>query len=330
MNKIEKVKDVIRQFQNKADRLFAEYQSKENWARNRYSKDAFAVEFRTNIWPKYVGRLRADTDAAIKEINDLFDEIEQDFNTWIMRPLRSETLQTLTCIKDFDLKIGLPELRVIEKSTKDSYFGSRIFSALAQKAGYQVNIVDMERCMKELQSARKNSATAVRAYAGDSPFPGRDLLGEWQYSGIVMGEFQIFHLTYAFSFLKNGGELDRLQKTWETIKAPMQYRLTPEESEKVKREIEKIVDIRGEEPKIDEVTATKLLEDMPDILNRLESMDKDYKYKELAKKYFASLDTSIMEKETKEAEINKSNISPGFIDSPRREKVDDSVLAQYK
>ena len=62
-------------------------------------------------------------------------------------------------------------------------------------------------------------------------------------------------------FLQEGGELDRLEQLFESTNAPMKYELNAQETEKMKKRLESIVDKNGE---IDEKAASQLKESDPD------------------------------------------------------------------
>lgn len=309
MTKFERIKEIVRQYYKDSDKFFAEYQMKEKRAREKYSEEGFRTEFMMKQWPHYSGTVRGNAENTIRNINYIYDEIQNEFQQWVMEPLKPDVLQTLTLINQFDLQLSLTELKTIEKNVSDSYFGFRIFSGLAKKAGFAVNTLDMDVCAKEIESAKKNTENAIRMYAGQAPdFPGRDLLGEWTYNGINYGEYQTYHLLYAADFLRTDGVIDRLEGMWRSLKAPMKYTLTESESEKIKDKIDDIIDPYG--GAIEKEKAEKLLKEIPDILSRLESTPKDFKNKKAAVDYFTLIGVGAEQKAKEDAIKNESKIDP--------------------
>lgn len=274
MTKFEKIKQLIVEYQKTADRHYADYQAKEKRAREKYSEAGFQSEFIQKVWPEMAGKIWAECDDTIRKVEEVFDEIEQNFKKWMMEPLDESMIQVLNCIDSFGLFPSLKELKIIESAVRESYWGTRIFTGLAQKSGYQVNVPTVDSYQKALETARSNAKLAIRAYAGapSEGYPGRDLLQKWESRGIVMGEYEPYHLFFAANYLHENGELDRLEQIWGTARAPMRYSLTTAEAEKVKKSIEGVM----KDGELNKEDTKKLIEEQPDIKDRLESMPNNY------------------------------------------------------
>lgn len=284
MTNFQKVKSIISTYQENADRHFANYKAKEAAMRKRYSQESFVEEFIQGVYPKFAGEAQANADIAIKEIEEVFGDIETDLKKYIMEPLDDSTAQILDCVNRFDLKMSRGELEVIESAVKKSYLGSRVFEGIARKNGYHVDVPKMEQFQHALKSARNNAALSIRAYAGspDSKFVGRDLLPKWEKDGVVLGNYEVFHTLYAYQYLEKG-EIDRLEKMFSDARAASVYRLTEEEEKNVRQGVESILH-NGE---IDKKAAQALIKKEPDFKDKLESMPADYfDDKEAVIKYF--------------------------------------------
>lgn len=333
MNKFQRIKEIVAKYQKDSDKLFEEYRRKEKMAREKYSPEGFKSEWMMKQWPHYSGTARGNAENTIRNINYIYNEIINDFHQWVMEPLKPNILQTLTLISQFNLRLSLTELKTIEHSASDSYFGFRIFSELAKKAGFAVNTLDVDVCTKELESAKRNTENAIKMYAGQAPdFPGRDLLGEWTYNGINYGEYQTHHLLYAADFLRDNGVIDRLESIWISLKAPAKFILTRDESETIKGKIDDIIDPYG--GAVEKEKAEKLLEEIPDILSRLESIPEDFKNKKAAVDYFTLIGVGAEQKAKEDAIKNESKIDPASTcaegASNRFQKIDAESLKNFK
>ncbi|NDO70434.1 hypothetical protein FMM80_18015 [Schaedlerella arabinosiphila] len=135
MNKIDKIKLIIKRHQKDMDKHFATYQKAEQTARARLSESAFKTEFMQETYPKFVGEAQAAADMAVLEINNLFDDIQEDLSAWMMKPLDIGTAQILSCINQFSLQMSFDELRILEQGIlkSGSYLGNRIFDGLCKK-----------------------------------------------------------------------------------------------------------------------------------------------------------------------------------------------------
>lgn len=273
MTNFQKVRELIAKYQKDADRYYANYKAKEEAARKKYSSEGFQQEFMQQTWVKMTGQAWADADEAIKKVMEVFDDIEKDLSDWMMHPLDESTTQILNCIGNFSLKLSLNELQIIEKSLRDSYFGLKIFSGLCEGNGYHIDAPSMKQFQDALKAARSNASLAVRAYAGspDEKYPGRDLLQRWESKGVVLGEYEPFHLFYAYNYLQNG-ELDRLEQMWGVARAPMRYSLTSDEAEKVRQGVKSFL----HDGEIDKKAAQALIKREPAFKDKLTSMPNEF------------------------------------------------------
>ncbi len=330
MTKFEKIKEIIKSYQEAADKHYKNYKEKEKKAREKYSESGFKEEFVHGTWVTMAGQAWANADAAVRDVMDMFDEIEQELHEWVMKPLSSEVIQFLNCISNFELGLSLQELQIIEQSVKGSYIGTKIFAGLAEKNGYLIQTSQVGEYLQKLKTVRADTEHALRAYAGQGPeFLGRDLLQEKEYQGVNLGEYSEFDLFYASNFLRDGGELDSIEAMWNSVNAPMTYLLTESERQKVKRSLEQIIDKNGQ---IDKQKAQELVEKQPTIKSKLESMSQeDFAGMEAVTEYFSLYGP----KKEKANDSNDSKISPSMqvaneYYNNKRETVDEEILNQFR
>lgn len=325
MTKFKKIKEIIEAYRKTADRHYASYQAQEKAAREKYSESGFQLEFVQKVWPEMAGKIWAECDDTIRKVEEVFNEIEQELEKWVMQPIDESTTKVLGYIERFNLSLSLEELRILERSVRGAYFGSRIFEGIVKKNGYSVDVLSMKEYQSALAVARNNAKLAVRAYGGlpDEGYPGKDLLQKWENKGVVLGEYQHYHLFFAANFLQEGGELDRLEKMWGEARAPMVYRLNESEVEKVKKAVENIM----HDKKVDKKAAQELMKKDPDFKDKLQSMpDEFFEGKEALVNHFR-----LNEKEEKE----ESLISPGSRQAAeyganRFQRVDAESLKQFE
>lgn len=273
MTKFEKLREILKDYMSNADQHYSRYQEREKNARAKYSEAGYQDEFMKKIYPEMAGKAWAEKDAAIQKVNEIFDDIEKEFKTWLMKPLDESTTQVLEHISRYDLSLSLGELRVLEESVKGSYWGMKIFSGISEKNGYHVNAPSMKQFQDALKSARSNATLSVRAYAGrsDSKFMGRDLLPKWERDGLVLGDYDITHMLYACEYLEKG-QIDRLEEMFSESRAPMVYRLKEEEEKNVRQGVESII----KDGEIDKKAAHDLIKKDPDFSDKLSSMPNEF------------------------------------------------------
>lgn len=330
MNKIDKVKERIRKYQKKMDKSYAEYKKAEQEAREKLSPAGFQSEFMQKTWVQFAGESWGAADMAIFDVNNIFDELQEDLSKWLAKPLDAGMMQTFDCINRFGLSMSFDELKILEQGVlqSGSYWGCRIFDGLCQENGYKTNRPTLKTISDSLQNAREEAKLAVRAYAGSMDksgvYPGRDLLQEWTYNGNSYGEYKDYHLYAAEHFLESC-ILDNLSQLLDSVNAPVSYTLNQSETEKMKTELEKIVDKDG---KVDGKAAQQLEKSNPDFVNKLRSMPEgSFKNMEAVSKYFRLDD----EKENKKGEsVLSPSMEQAALYASSHAPTDLKLVDQYK
>lgn len=265
----EEVKAVVTEYQKKADRHFRDYSKRIERARQRYSDEAFREESR-KIWIDVGSKVDVARGIAKNEIDLIVEDIEKDFRKWLVKPIDGNLIQTLNCIRNFEIPLGVEELRVLEGETKNSFFGSRIFSEIAKENGYYVKAPDSKAFMSALNRVHDNAVTAITAYAGRYPnLIGRDLLEE---------DKPAYMLAMASNFLTQNDSIKEAEELWGQSAVPTEYKLTKEEE---KRIYDLVGNIEGEVEKQERIKQLSNLE--PDFMEKLSLMEGDYK--EAVEKY---------------------------------------------
>lgn len=334
MNKIDKIRQLIKDFQDGAMKRFNEFTEIEKKAKYRLSPQSFHDEFVMGTAPQLIGNAWAEVEIAVSGIKAVFSDLEQEVGSWAMKPLDAGTAQVLSCIRDFNLRLSLPELRAIEQDIKGSYFGIRVFVGLANKNGYCANYPTLDECFKNLKAAKNDCELAVRAFCGTaaSGYFGRDMLKEQEYNGVRLDTYQAHHWVFAERFLeRDSSSLLRLEETLNLIHAPLHYTLSESEAENVRRKVDALFNAYGD---FDRLGANELVKEMPDILSKIESLpEKDENVQALEKYY--TIDGPNAEK-IKKDEIDSeedskilatSKIDPMYV--AKREPVDKGNLGQF-
>lgn len=263
------IKAVVTEYQEKADRHFRDYSKRIERARQRYSDEAFQEESR-KIWIDVGSKVDVARGIAKNEIDLIVEDIEKDFRKWLVKPIDGTLIQTLNCIRNFEIPLGVEELRVLEGETKNSFFGSRIFSEIAKENGYYVKAPDSKAFMSALNRVHDNAVIAVTAYAGRYPnLIGRDLLEE---------DKPAYMLAMASNFLTQNDSIKEAEELWGQSAVPTEYKLTKEEE---KRIYDLVGNIEGEVEKQERIKQLSNLE--PDFMEKLSLMEGDYK--EAVEKY---------------------------------------------
>ena len=269
MTGFEQIKAVVTEYQEKADRHFRDYSKRIERARQRYSDEAFREESR-KIWIDVGSKVDVARGIAKNEIDLIVEDIEKDFRKWLVKPIDGNLIQTLNCIRNFEIPLGVEELRVLEGETKNSFFGSRIFSEIAKENGYYVKAPDSKAFMSALNRVHDNAVTAITAYAGRYPnLIGRDLLEE---------DKPAYMLAMASNFLTQNDSIKEAEELWGQSAVPTEYKLTKEEE---KRIYDLVGNIEGEVEKQERIKQLSNLE--PDFMEKLSLMEGDYK--EAVEKY---------------------------------------------
>lgn len=257
------IKAVVTEYQEKADRHFRDYSKRIERARQRYSDEAFREESR-KIWIDVGSKVDVARGIAKNEIDLIVEDIEKDFRKWLVKPLDGNLIQTLNCIRNFEIHLGIEELRVLEEETKNSFFGSRIFSEIAKENGYYVKTPDSKTFMSALKRVHDNAVTAVTAYAGHYPdLIGKDLLEE---------DKLVYALVMASNFLTKNDSIKEAEELWGISDIPREFKLSKEEE---KRIYDLIGNIENETEKQERIKQLSSVE--PDFMDKLALMDGEYK-----------------------------------------------------
>ena len=257
------IKAVVTEYQEKADRHFRDYSKRIERARQRYSDEAFREESR-KIWIDVGSKVDVARGIAKNEIDLIVEDIEKDFRKWLVKPLDGNLIQTLNCIRNFEIHLGIEELRVLEEETKNSFFGSRIFSEIAKENGYHVKTPDSKTFMSALKRVHDNAVTAVTAYAGHYPdLIGKDLLEE---------DKPVYALVMASNFLTKNDSIKEAEELWGISDIPREFKLSKEEE---KRIYDLIGNIENETEKQERIKQLSSVE--PDFMDKLALMDGEYK-----------------------------------------------------
>ncbi len=263
MTNFEQIKEIVREYQEEADRHFQDYSRKMERAKKRYSQDAFAEESK-KIWYDADIHLGTTRDIAKKQVDLIVEDIKNDFHKWMIKPINGDLIQTLNCIRNFEIGLGIEELRSLEKEAKKSFFGSRIFSEIAKENGYYVKTPDSKTFMEALLRVRDNAVTAIVCYAGCSPnFIGRDLLEE---------EKAVYSLVMASNFLTKNDCIEEAQRLWGQNDIPVDYRLTKEEERRLYDLVKNVEDKLERQERIKQLSEIE-----SDFLDKLPLMDDNYK-----------------------------------------------------
>ena len=263
MTGIGQIKAVVTEYQEKADRHFRDYSKRIERARQRYSDEAFREESR-KIWIDVGSKVDVARGIAKNEIDLIVEDIEKDFRKWLVKPLDGNLIQTLNCIRNFEIHLGIEELRVLEEETKNSFFGSRIFSEIAKENGYYVKTPDSKTFMSALKRVHDNAVTAVTAYAGHYPdLIGKDLLEE---------DKPVYALVMASNFLTKNDSIKEAEELWGISDIPREFKLSKEEE---KRIYDLIGNIENETEKQERIKQLSSVE--PDFMDKLALMDGEYK-----------------------------------------------------
>ena len=223
MTGFEQIKAVVTEYQKKVDRHFQDYSRRVERARQRYSDEAFREESR-KIWIDVGSKVDVARGIAKNEIDLIVEDIEKDFQKWLVKPIDGNLIQTLNCIRNFAIRLGIEELRVLERETKNSFFGSRIFSEIAKENGYYVKTPDSKAFMSALKRVHDNAVTAVTAYAGHYPdLIGKDLLEE---------DKPVYALVMASNFLTKNDSIKEAEELWGISDIPREFKLSKEEEKK--------------------------------------------------------------------------------------------------
>ena len=257
------IKAVVTEYQEKADRHFRDYSKRIERARQRYSDEAFREESR-KIWIDVGSKVDAARGIAKNEIDLIVDDIKKDFHKWLVKPIDGNLIQTLNCVRNFGIRLGIEELKVLEKETKNSFFGSRIFSEIAKENGYYVKTPDSKTFMSALKRVHDNAVTAITAYAGHYPdLIGKDLLEE---------DKPAYALVMASNFLTKNDSIKEAEELWGISDIPREFKLSKEEEKRIYDLIDNIENETEKQERIKQLSSVE-----PDFMDKLALMDGEYK-----------------------------------------------------
>ena len=279
--KFEEILKTVKDYQRTADRQFLEYQKKVSRMKSELNDETFNRKMKLEVYPYYFGTLTSDRNMAKEEVRSICEDIRNDLKSWMMKPIKPETMQILSCINDFGIRLSREELSILEDDVKSNLFAGKIFSGIAKNNGYAVKLPDFTEYLRILMVVESDAGIAIDAYCGAAPdFPGKDLLDKQRRNGAAFGEWQIWHRMYAAGFENTHSSLDDAGKMWEQSKVSVEYTLTEAERDRIKKmmdEVEKL-DEAGKADKMLSILGNE--KDLPD---KLRLMGDDYR--ELASKY---------------------------------------------
>lgn len=279
--KFEEILKVVKDYQRTADRQFLEYQKKVSRMKSELNDETFNRKMKLEVYPYYFGTLTSDRNMAKEEVRSICEDIRNDLKSWMMKPIKPETMQILSCINDFGIRLSREELSILEDDVKSNLFAGKIFSGIAKNNGYAVKLPDFTEYLRILMVVESDAGIAIDAYCGAAPdFPGKDLLDKQRRNGAAFGEWQIWSRMYAANFENTHGSLDDASRMWEQSKVSVEYTLTEAERDRIKKmmdEVEKL-DEAGKADKMLSILGNE--KDLPD---KLRLMGDDYR--ELASKY---------------------------------------------
>lgn len=279
--KFEEILKTVKDYQRTADRQFLEYQKKVSRMKSELNDETFNRKMKLEVYPYYFGTLTSDRNMAKEEVRSICEDIRNDLKSWMMKPIKPETMQILSCINDFGIRLSREELSILEDDVKSNLFAGKIFSGIAKNNGYAVKLPDFTEYLRILMVVESDAGIAIDAYCGAAPdFPGKDLLDKQRRNGAAFGEWQIWSRMYAANFENTHGSLDDASRMWEQSKVSVEYTLTEAERDRIKKmmdEVEKL-DEAGKADKMLSILGNE--KDLPD---KLRLMGDDYR--ELASKY---------------------------------------------
>ena len=244
MTNIEKIRNIVKDYQKYADSKFYDYNKKSGAIMEKYKPEAALLEIKQNIWPKIAEALWAEKENAKQKISDVYEDILADVRKWTLKPVSPNTLELLHSIHDFKVPLTIAELKMLETEVTGNLIASKIFAGLASEYGYAVRVPSADGLLQELRELKSFAETAVCAYAGkpgkDGKFPGGDLLEQKKINGVSYGEFAIWEKLLAADFVEKNASLQRTAELLEDSKVSLSYSLTEQETSRIKAMIDDI------------------------------------------------------------------------------------------
>lgn len=277
MTNIEKIRDIVANYQKLADKWFADYNAKTARIRERYKEEAAKTEIMMNVWPTAAGNLAAERDRAKEQIEEVCEDVRTDLRKWTLKPVSSSTLELLRIVHDFKIPLTKAELEIIESDVSGNLLASKIFAGLASEYGYAVTTPNVDGLLSELRELESYAKTSIYAYAGKGPgFWGSDLLDKKKINGVSYGEFAVWEKALAADFVKKNKSLQRTAELLEDSKVALSYALTEKETARIKGLVDAIEnDSISNSQKKEKMTA--LLQSEPDMAAKISLMDAEIK-----------------------------------------------------
>lgn len=244
MTNIEKIQNIVKDFQKYADRKIATYNERVSDIKSKYRPEVAITEIQQNVWPGIAGALWAEKENAKQKISDVYEDILADVRKWTLKPVSPNTLELLHSIHDFKVPLTIAELKMLETEVTGNLIASKIFAGLASEYGYAVRVPSADGLLQELRELKSFAETAVCAYSGkpdkNGKFPGNDLLEQRKVNGIVQGEYAIWEKLLAADFVEKNASLQRTAELLEDSKVSLSYSLTEQETSRIKAMIDDI------------------------------------------------------------------------------------------
>lgn len=280
MTNIEKIRNIVKDYQKYADSKFYDYNKKASAIMEKYKPEAALLEIKQNIWPGIAGALWAEKENAKQKISDVCEDIKTDVKKWTLKPVSPNTLELLHSIHDFKVPLTISELRMLETEVSGNLIASKIFSGLAAEYGYNVKTPNVDGLLQELRELKSFAETAVDAYAGhpdkSGTFPGNDLLEPRKINGVNHGEFAIWEKMIAADFVAKNASMQRAAELLEDSKVSLSYSLTEEETNRIKALIDDIVE-NSTNDKEKKTKMSDLLKSEPDMAAKIDLMGGEVK-----------------------------------------------------
>ena len=280
MTNIEKLRDIVKDYQKYADSKFYDYNKKASAIMEKYKPEAALAEIKSNIWPESAGLLWSEKENAKQKVADVYEDILADIRKWTIRPIKSETLALLHSIHDFSIKLTINELRMIETEVSGNLIASKIFAGLAAEYGYQVVVPSADTLLRELRELKSYAEIAIDAYAGrpdkSGKFLGNDLLEQRKVNGVNQGEFAVWEKLLAADFVEKNPSLQRAAELLEDSNVSLSYSLTERETSRIKSLIDNIEkNSISDGEKKEKMSA--LMQSEPDFAAKIDLLDKGIK-----------------------------------------------------
>lgn len=280
MTNVEKLRDIVKNYQKLADGKFTVYNKRANEIKSKYKPEAARLEIMQNVWPQAAGTLAAERDSAKRRIEDVYEDILADVRKWTLKPVSPNTLELLHSIHDFKVPLTIAELKMLETEVTGNLIASKIFAGLASEYGYAVRVPSADGLLQELRELKSFAETAVDAYAGcpdkSGTFPGNDLLEQRKVNGIVQGEYAIWEKLLAADFVEKNASMQRAAELLKNSKVSLSYSLTERETSRIKTLIDDI-EKNSTNDKEKKTKMSDLLKSEPDMAAKIDLMGGEVK-----------------------------------------------------